>query len=138
MRCVSPPYRMNSVGLCDTFRLKGFSLRLSQPMSPATQPYLSSVTCCPQVNFFPNDGECVRPNVFPLNEFSAGALSSKPVSWRFFLNKNSNACKLGVTTSAMIPNGQIQGGVSVKYSISHLHPHSPQSSSEMQPSRTYS
>lgn len=65
---------------------------------------------CLQVNFSPNDGECVRPNTFPQNEFSASALGGKKtVSWRFFLNKNSNACKGGITTSAMIPTSN--GGV---------------------------
>jgi hypothetical protein len=64
---------------------------------------------CLQVNFSPNDGECVRPNTVPQNEFSAGALGGKRVSWRFFLNKNSNACKNGITTSAMIPTSN--GGV---------------------------
>jgi hypothetical protein len=67
------------------------------------------VTRCLQVNFSPNDGECVRPDTIPQNEFSAAALGGRPVSWRFFLDKNSNACKHGVTTAAMVPTSN--GGV---------------------------
>ncbi len=64
------------------------------------------------VNFSPNDGECVRPDTSPLNEFSAGALRSQPVSWRFFLNKYSQACKGGVTGAIMVPTpdgGELYG-----------------------------
>ena len=76
----------------------------------------------PQVNFLPNDGECVRPSTFPANEFSTSVLGGKPVSWRFFLNKNSAACKGGTTTTAMIPSGRSTGGVSVELPFSHQHP----------------
>ena len=69
-------------------------------------------TRCPQTNFHPNDGECVSPNTFPPNEFSVAALSGRPVSYRFFLNGNSQACKGGVTTAAFIPNQNAQEGVS--------------------------
>lgn len=61
-------------------------------------------------NFHPNDGECVSPNTFPPNEFSVAALSGRPVSYRFFLNGNSQACKGGVTTAAFIPNQNAQEG----------------------------
>jgi hypothetical protein len=64
------------------------------------------------VNFSPNDGECVRPDTSPFNEFSAGALRNQPVSWRFFLNKYSQACKGGVTGGIMVPTpdgGELYG-----------------------------
>ena len=88
----------------------------------AAQPHLWTFTPCSQVNFLPNDGECVRPSTFPANEFSTSVLGGKPVSWRFFLNKNSIACKGGVTTMSMIPNEEAQGGVSIELPFSHLHP----------------
>ncbi len=64
------------------------------------------------VNFSPNDGECVRPDTSPFNEFSAGALRNQPVSWRFHLNKNSQACKGGVTGGIVVPTpdgGELYG-----------------------------
>lgn len=83
--------------------------------------YAASTTCHPaltsapqlfpmsQANFSPADGECVRPNIFPANEFSLGALRNRPISWRFFLGRNSQACKSGVTNAAMIPSGNGNG-----------------------------
>jgi len=65
----------------------------------------------PVYNFYPNDGECVKPTTNPPNEFSAGALGNDASkSWRFFLNQNSQACRGGVTTMGMITNGKIFGG----------------------------
>jgi hypothetical protein len=75
-----------------------------------------------QYNFYPNDGECVKPTTNPPNEFSAGALGSDASkSWRFFLNQNSQACRGGVTTTGMITNGKIFGGVS---NSNHIYIHS--------------
>ena len=72
-----------------------------------------------QYNFYPNDGECVKPTTNPPNEFSAGALGNDASkSWRFFLNQNSQACRGGVTTMGMITNGKIFGGVS---NCNHIH-----------------
>jgi hypothetical protein len=76
-----------------------------------------------QYNFYPNDGECVKPSTIPPNEFSAGALNNDASkSWRFFLNQNSQACRGGVTTMSMITNGKIFGGVS-NYDICYFHSH---------------
>jgi hypothetical protein len=75
-----------------------------------------------QYNFYPNDGECVKPTTNPPNEFSAGALGNDASkSWRFFLNQNSQACRGGVTTTGIITNGKIFGGVS---NSNHIHIHS--------------
>jgi len=64
------------------------------------------------VNISPNDGECVRPDSSPVNEFTSGALKSQPVSYRFFLNKYSQACKGGVTGAILVPTpdgGELYG-----------------------------
>jgi len=64
------------------------------------------------VNIAPNDGECVRPDSSPVNEFTSGALKSQPVSYRFFLNKYSQACKGGVTGAILVPTpdgGELYG-----------------------------
>ena len=109
-------------GECPRLPNRTSALHSRIQMPAATQPHLSTLTPCSQVNFLPNDGECVRPSTFPANEFSTSVLGGKPVSWRFFLNKNSAACKVGTTTTAMIPNGKVQGGVSIELPFSHLHP----------------
>jgi hypothetical protein len=64
-----------------------------------------------QNNFYPNDGECIRPDTFPPNELQAAGALPAGRSWRFFVNRNSQACKGGVTTASMIPNGKGNGGV---------------------------
>jgi len=61
-------------------------------------------------NFYPNDGECIRPDTFPPNELQAAGALPAGRSWRFFVNRNSQACKGGVTTASMIPNGKGNGG----------------------------
>ncbi len=82
---------------------------ISHQISPMMQ-HLLIVTRCLQANLSPNDGACAGGTTTPLNELLSGAFNGKPVSYRFYLNQNSNACRLGVTTMAMIPNKE--GGVS--------------------------
>jgi hypothetical protein len=63
-------------------------------------------------NFYPNDGECVRSDVVPPNEFTPHLPNNgRGVSWRFFLKQNSQGCRGGVTTAAMVLNGKNNGGV---------------------------
>jgi hypothetical protein len=64
-----------------------------------------------QNNFYPNDGECIRPDTNPPNELQIAGALPQGRSWRFFLNRNSQACKRGATAPAMIRNGKGNGGV---------------------------
>jgi hypothetical protein len=65
-----------------------------------------------QNNFYPNDGECIRPDTNPPNELQIAGTIPQGRSWRFFLNRNSQACKRGATAPAMIRDGKGNGGVS--------------------------
>jgi hypothetical protein len=52
--------------------------------------------------------------VVPPNEFSPFLPNNgRGVSWRFFLNRNSQACRHGVTSTAMVYSGKNQGGVRI-------------------------
>jgi hypothetical protein len=46
--------------------------------------------------------------------------NGRGVSWRFFLNKNSQGCRAGVTSIAMVNNGKSSGGV--RLPLRFLHP----------------
>ena len=84
-------------------------LHLTSDFTDSTTP-VDCHSLLVQANLSPNDGACAGGTTTPLNELLSGAFNGKPVSYRFYLNQNSNACRLGVTTMAMIPNKE--GGVS--------------------------
>jgi hypothetical protein len=89
-----------------------------------------------QYNFYPNEGECVRPDLNPPNEFSSVLDNSPSKSWRFFGNRNSQACRFGVTSSSIVTNGKIYGGVSSRFVLirrCRSPPFSPRSSTHQRP-----